>query len=189
MPEFNPPTEGKTRLLMSDLNKPQDEIATPRPLLRRPANLPPTVSLQKEQALANSSGSVPAPSPPVSQARPPSPLPLRPPLPPTARPLIRPSETSAARPATSSIVRPPNAMASPPSAKRLAEPPMKAAPKRDVALEAGPRFTPASGIAAPSVANSPSQRLVQSVPVLFCWALLGISALSFLIQLWIYFSQ
>jgi hypothetical protein len=80
-------------------------------------------------------------------------------------------------------------MPSPPSAKHIAEPPMKATPKREVALGIGPRFTPASGIAAPSVANSPPQRLVQSIPVLFYWALLGISALGFLIQLWIYFSQ
>jgi len=66
---------------------------------------------------------------------------------------------------------------------------MKTAPKREGALEVGPRFAPAGGIAAPSVANSPPQRLVQSIPVLFYWALLGMSALNFLIQLWIYFSH
>ena len=177
---------------MSDFNEPQDEAA-PRNPLRRPPNLPPTVSLQKEQTLTNSSGSLPAPGSatrlPVSQARPPAPLPAQPPLSPTPRPLGPPGETSAVRPTTSPIVRPPNTTPSPPSAKRLAEPPMKATPKREVALEVGPRFTLASGIAAPSVANSPPQRLVQSVPVLFYWALLGISALSFLIQLWTYFSQ
>jgi hypothetical protein len=42
--------------------------------------------------------------------------------------------------------------------------------------------------APPQVANPPSRGLVESVPTQLCWALLGISALTLLIQLWTYFS-
>jgi hypothetical protein len=38
------------------------------------------------------------------------------------------------------------------------------------------------------VANQPAPRLVDAVPMPFCWALLGISAVTLLIQLWTYFS-
>jgi hypothetical protein len=39
-----------------------------------------------------------------------------------------------------------------------------------------------------SVAKPMTQELVESVPMPFCWALLGISALVFVIQFWIYLS-
>jgi hypothetical protein len=39
-----------------------------------------------------------------------------------------------------------------------------------------------------AVAPVPPVALVESVPVTFCWALLGISALTLIIQLWTYFS-
>ena len=45
------------------------------------------------------------------------------------------------------------------------------------------RTTPPS-----AVANPPPQVLVEAVPTQLCWALLGISALTLLIQLWTYFS-
>ncbi|HEY1582026.1 MAG TPA: hypothetical protein VGF73_02880 [Chthoniobacterales bacterium] len=56
-----------------------------------------------------------------------------------------------------------------------------------------PTSTPPAGVirtapAAPVVANQPATGLVESVPLTFCWALLGISAVTFLIQLWTYFS-
>jgi hypothetical protein len=38
------------------------------------------------------------------------------------------------------------------------------------------------------VANPPSKGLGESVPAQLCWALIGISALSLLMQLWNYFS-
>lgn len=40
----------------------------------------------------------------------------------------------------------------------------------------------------PRVAPVPSGALIESVPTAFCWALLGVSALTLLIQLWTYFS-
>jgi hypothetical protein len=38
------------------------------------------------------------------------------------------------------------------------------------------------------VANRSPQALVESVPTQLCWGLLGLSALTLLIQLWTYFS-
>ena len=39
-----------------------------------------------------------------------------------------------------------------------------------------------------TVANPPPPALLDAVPTQFCWALLGVSALLLLIQIWIYFS-
>ena len=39
-----------------------------------------------------------------------------------------------------------------------------------------------------AVATPPPVGLVESVPAAFCWALVGVSALTLLIQLWTYFS-
>jgi len=38
------------------------------------------------------------------------------------------------------------------------------------------------------VADSPPEAIIDSIPTPFCWALLGVSAVTFLIQLWTYFS-
>jgi neural Wiskott-Aldrich syndrome protein len=51
---------------------------------------------------------------------------------------------------------------------------------------------PAAGLIRPapptSVANLPKPGLIEAVPMQFCWALLGVSALLLFIQLWTYFS-
>ncbi len=55
-----------------------------------------------------------------------------------------------------------------------------------------PSTIPAAGISRPvaplPVAVPAPAGLVESVPTSLCWALLGISALTLLIQLWTYFS-
>jgi hypothetical protein len=54
-----------------------------------------------------------------------------------------------------------------------------------------PTAVPPAGIVRPptiTVASPPRAALVESVPSSFYWALLGISALTLLIQLWTYFS-
>lgn len=56
---------------------------------------------------------------------------------------------------------------------------------------AQPVYTPPAGAirtSPPAVANPPGPGLVESVPMQLYWALLGLSALTLLIQLWTYFS-
>jgi hypothetical protein len=53
-----------------------------------------------------------------------------------------------------------------------------------------PASVPSAGVirtAPPLVASPPPAGLVESVPLQLCWALLGLSALALLIQLWTYF--
>jgi len=38
------------------------------------------------------------------------------------------------------------------------------------------------------VGDSPPEAIIDAIPTPFCWALLGVSAVTFLIQLWTYFS-
>ena len=66
--------------------------------------------------------------------------------------------------------------------------PMKATVK--LGTTQPPSAPPISSIrtAPPAVAPVPPVALVESVPATFCWALLGVSALTLLIQLWTYFS-
>ncbi|MEP6974035.1 MAG: hypothetical protein ABI787_03965 [Spartobacteria bacterium] len=68
--------------------------------------------------------------------------------------------------------------------------PMKATVRLSNVPPAGP---PAAAVVrtaplSPPVANPPAAGLVESVPTPLYWALLGISALTLLIQLWTYFA-
>jgi hypothetical protein len=65
---------------------------------------------------------------------------------------------------------------------------MKAAVKLSNVQPASVPLASAIRTAPPVVANPPPKGLGQSVPAQLCWALLGISALTLLIQLWNYFS-
>lgn len=68
------------------------------------------------------------------------------------------------------------------------EKPMKATVKLSTVP---PAEIPPAGIVRPppiKVAAPPATGLVESIPMAFYWALLGISALAFLIQLWTYLS-
>jgi hypothetical protein len=58
-------------------------------------------------------------------------------------------------------------------------------------IKATVRLTPIQPPSAPpptAVANQPAPGLLESVPMPFCWALLGVSTVTLLIQLWTYFS-
>jgi hypothetical protein len=65
---------------------------------------------------------------------------------------------------------------------------MKAAVKLSNVQPARVPLASAIRTAPPVVANPPPKGLGESVPAQLCWALLGISALTLLIQLWNYFS-
>lgn len=64
--------------------------------------------------------------------------------------------------------------------------------KATVKLSAQPASVPSAAAirTAPpaAVAHPAPQGLVESVPTQLCWALLGVSALTLIIQLWTYFS-
>jgi hypothetical protein len=60
----------------------------------------------------------------------------------------------------------------------------------DKSMKATVRLTGAAPLSSAPVpvANPPSTGTVESVPMPVCWILLGVAALTFLIQLWTYFS-
>ena len=71
---------------------------------------------------------------------------------------------------------------------RIGDSPMKATVKLS-AIQPTP--VPTVGVVRTArlpVATPPPVGLVESVPAAFCWALVGVSALTLLIQLWTYFS-
>ena len=70
----------------------------------------------------------------------------------------------------------------------IANSPIKAAVKLSNVQPASVPLASAIRTAPPVVANLPPKGLGESVPAQLCWALLGISALTLLIQLWNYFS-
>lgn len=113
------------------------------------------------------------PPPPPSALKPASPAPPAPGQPLAARPIEDRSDSSAPRKETARIASTP-------------EIPMKAT----VRLSAGaPSSSAPAGVirtAPVQVANVPTAGLVESVPMPICWALLGISALTLLIQIWTY---
>jgi hypothetical protein len=71
---------------------------------------------------------------------------------------------------------------------RIADSPMKATVKLSSLQPASVPSAPVIRTAPPAVANPPPQGLAETVPTRLCWALLGISALTLLIQLWTYFA-
>ncbi len=143
------------------------------------------------------------PSPPGSELRPPaSPLPnARPPLPstppaakapapvaPSGFKVPSPPPTPAKRGFTGIENRGVSQSAPRKETARIADSPMKATVKLGQVQPTGMPFAPVARTLLPTVANQPPPGLVESVPTQLCWALLGISALTLLIQLWTYFS-
>ena len=70
---------------------------------------------------------------------------------------------------------------------RVADSPKKAAVKPGSVHPSVP-LAPIIRAASPAVANSPAKGLGALAPAQLCWALLGISVLTLLVQLWNYFS-
>jgi hypothetical protein len=71
---------------------------------------------------------------------------------------------------------------------RVADSPIKIAVKLSNVQPANVPLAPVIRAARPTVANSPAKGLAALAPAQLYWALLGISALSLLTQLWNYFS-
>ena len=65
---------------------------------------------------------------------------------------------------------------------------MKAAVKPGSVQPGSVPLAPIIRAASPAVANSPAKGLGALAPAQLCWALLGISVLTLLLQLWNYFS-
>jgi hypothetical protein len=65
---------------------------------------------------------------------------------------------------------------------------MKAALKPGSVQPSSVPLAPIFRAASPAVANSPAKGLSALTPAQLCWALLGISVLTFVLQLWNYFS-
>jgi len=65
---------------------------------------------------------------------------------------------------------------------------MKAAVKPGSVQRGSVPLAPIIRAASPALANSPDKGLAALAPAQLCWALLGVSALTLLLQLWNYFS-
>lgn len=162
--------------------RPPPPSVAPKPLAPAGGSRPPAPPMSRP----------PTPAPPGSIRPPNGPLPSanKPPPPPGFKPPVpvapRPTLAKAAPPAFEN--RNPTQQGPRKETARIADSPMKATVRlSNVQPTARP---PAAGIhSAPSaVANQQPARLVDSVPTPLCWAILGIAALSLLIQLWTYFS-
>ena len=71
---------------------------------------------------------------------------------------------------------------------RAADSPMKAALKPGSGQPGSVPLAPIIRVASPAVANSSAKGLGALAPAQLCWALLGISVMTLLLQLWNYFS-
>jgi hypothetical protein len=154
--------------------------------LRPPASAPvrPPSPGVAPKPMPSSSGAPSPQSPTLPLARPPASLPsagLKLPLtsaPPNPFPTINsPVENRGAAPAG---LRKETA--------RTADSPMKATVKLGSLQPAGVTSGPVLRTGPTAVANPPPQGLVESIPAQLCWALLAVSALTLIIQLWTYFS-
>ena len=167
---------------MADLNEPREEPVqiTPSPRTEdaaakrppapiRPPAIPPSIPLT-----------------PPEGSKPPVPPPA--PVPKSAAP---PLKTASALPGTVPVRRSPQV--GPERETVRVAPPVDSPMKATVKLTpVRPPSAPPAGVIRPapptSVANLPKPGLIEAVPTQFCWALLGVSALLLLIQLWTYFS-
>jgi hypothetical protein len=136
------------------------------------------------------------PIPPSSDA--PAPLPAaaplaRPPAPPLSAGLKAPLPSAPPKPVFPTISSPTENRGAPPTAlrketARTADSPMKATVKLGSVQPAGVTSGPILRTGPTAVANPPRQGLVESIPAQLCWALLALSALTLILQLWTYFS-
>ncbi len=181
---------------MADLNEPKKE--TVRITLPPPAPPNPAES-DKETARITLPSRPPGAGP--APVRPPSAAPVRPP------PAFD-ASTPALPPAPPAVAPPiPQRPGIPLAAPEIPDRASATGPRKETARVAvtpdspmkatvrlsniQPSSAPPGGVvrAAPlSVASPPPAALVELVPATFCWALLGVSALTLLIQLWTYFS-
>lgn len=198
---------------MADLNEPQKETVRINPTSSAPVRPAPPIAPKPLPPGGGSAAGKRPPAPPM--ARPPAPVrppghsPTNPPPPPPGSKSAPPPQAAVTLPTTPPLATP--GLSPPPSAVPL----KPTAPSSDPAgsnrgrqidprkepsrlgamlyppIKATVRLTPIQPPSAPpppAVANQPAPGLLESVPMPFCWALLGISAVTLLTQLWTYFS-
>ena len=184
---------------MADLNEPKKETdrvdGSPHPNHRPPA------SVEKEMPPLNPltprSGPTAETKPSLATLRP-APAPVRPPavglkVTPSPSPIAPLTSTpGTSKPGFSSIGRPlenrgPVHSGSPKESPRVADVPIKAAVQPGNIQSALPHSPVIRSTPLP-VAHSPLKGLGALAPARLCWALLGLSLLSLVIQLWNYFS-
>ena len=124
---------------------------------------------------------------------PPSPLGLIPPSPSPSPGVLSPGAPGSSKSGLSPINRPLENRGLLQAGPRqetasLADSPMKAAVKSGRVQPHSVPLAPIIRAASPAVANSPAKGLGALAPAHLCWALLGISVLTLLLQLWNYFS-
>ena len=182
----------------SSLRPPAPPSAAPRPLPSKEevaaAPRPPGRPMIHSPAPAASGAARPPNGPPLAtdaKASVPPPMGLIPPSPsPVALP---PGAPGSPKPALSPINRPlENRDLLKADARletaRVADSPLKAAAKPGSVQRGSVPLAPIIRAASPVVANSPAKGLGALAPAQLCWALLGISVLTLLLQLWNYFS-
>jgi len=131
--------------------------------------------------------------PPPTGAKVPPPPPLAP-TPPSPSPIaLSPGASGSSKPGLSPINRPlvnrDLFQAGPrQETARVTDSPMKAAVKPGSVQRGSVPLAPIIRAASPALANSPDKGLAALAPAQLCWALLGVSALTLLLQLWNYFS-
>jgi hypothetical protein len=192
--------EGSAFCFMADPNEPKKE--TVRISLPPQSTPPPSLAVEKESTRIILPNRPPARSAaadaPAADLRPPSSTPVRPPA---ARPTesVPPAGLKAPLPpAPPKPVFPPisglvgNQGAAQPGFRketaRVTNSPTKATVKLGTMQPAGSVPSPIIRGGLPAVAKPPPRGLVEAVPTQLCWALLAISGLALLTQLWTYLS-
>ena len=192
------PTPAGAKLPTDSLRPPPPRPVAPRPVPSK--EIPggrrlPSPSMTRPLASTPSGAARPphGPPPPTgAKASDPPPLGLIPPSP--APPgALSPDASGSSKPGLSPINRPlenPGLLRAGPRQETacVGDSPMKSALKPgNVQLGKVP-LAPIIRTTSPAVANSPAKGLSSLSPAQLCWALLGISGLTFLLQLWNYFS-
>jgi len=197
---------------MADLNDPQKEAVRSDPTSSAPLRPAPPIAPKPLPPSGGSAAGKRPPAPPMARppapVRPPGHLSTNPPPPPPGSKPAPSAQPAAALPTAPPLTTP--RLSLPPSAVPLkpTAPPDPADgnrgrhidPRKEPSrlgemlhppIKATVRLTPIQPPSAPpppAVAKQPAPGLLESVPMPFCWALLGVSAVTLLTQLWIYFS-
>ena len=182
------------------LRPPAPPSGAPRPLPTKEevAAVPrPPARLTKQPSAPAAFGSLRPPNgppPPTgAKASVPPPPPLAP-TPPSPSPIaLSPGASGSSKPGLSPINRPlvnRDLLQAGPRQEtaRVTESPMKAAVKPGSVQRGSVPLAPIIRATSPALANSPAKGLAALAPAQLCWALLGVSALTLLLQLWNYFS-
>ena len=179
------------------LRPPAPPSAAPRPLPSKEevATVPrPPARPTKQPSAPAAFGSVRPPNgppPPTGEKASVPPPPLLGPTPPSPSPIaLSPGASGSSKPGLSPINRPleNRDLLQAGEIARVGDSPMKAAVKPGSVQRGGVPLAPIIHAASPALANSPAKGLGALAPAQLCWALLAVSALTLLLQLWNYFS-